>query len=400
DAEKMQELALRQKDAVEFGKIYEKALAAATNATMARIMTAAIKDMENAQGLLEQQNAKVALAPEESALARLYKIVGMMPELQDLPTVPPPPPVETAEKEEEEQKVEEPLLAVVLEEIKKMKKEEPQNEELSAALEEVKRLQEEQASLTLGIQPSEGESKSKKPPGGGGGQTAIDRSGKKKASPTEAEEMKLAANEKPESKAAKESKAQGKKAQAAKAKAKNGQGKGEGEGKAGKAEAAKKAAAAKAAAKKAESGSKPGEKAGDKGKNGEGEENEPQENESEQQKDELAQREAELSKEAKVLAEKLQRMAGKDARIGHGIPKEISEAGEKMGDAASAMSQGETETAGVHGAQASASLQKAAVLLENALLGRAQRVDVSKEDAPKQYEVLISEYFKALSYDN
>ena len=61
---------------------------------------------------------------------------------------------------------------------------------------------------------------------------------------------------------------------------------------------------------------------------------------------------------------------------------------------------GETENAGVHGAQATASLQKAAVMIENVLLGRAQRVDVSKEEAPKQYEALISEYFKALSYDN
>jgi hypothetical protein len=413
DAQKMEDLALRQKDAVEFGRIYEKALASGTNATIASEMTAAIADMENAQRQLEQKNAQVALAPEESALARLYKIVGMMPELQDLPTVPPPPPVETAEKEEEEKKEEEPLLAVVLEEIKKKKKEEPNNEELAAALEEVKRLQEEQASLSLGIQPSEGESKSTKPPGGGG-QTDIDRSGKKKTNPAEAEEMKLAANEqtdpqKAESKAKKDGKAQGKKPSTAKGK--SGEGKaGESESKSAKAQAAKKATAENAAAEKAKSGSKPGDKAGEKpgdkagqnGKDGEkGVGKEPQENEADQlPKDELAQREQELSKEAKALAEKLQRIAGKDARVGHGIPREINEAGEKMGDAASAMSQGDTETAGVHGAQASASLQKAVVLLENALLGRAQRVDVSNEEAPRQYEALISEYFKALSYDN
>ena len=298
----------------------------------------------------------------------------------------------------------------MLEEIKKKKKEDPDNEQLAAALEEVKRLQEEQAGLSLGIQPSEGESKSRKPPGGGG-QTDIDRSGKKQANPGEPEEMKLAANEqteaqKAEAKAKKDAKAQGKKPSTAKAKGKNGEGKGgEGESKSAKAEAA-----SKAAAEKAKSGSKPGDKAGEKrgdkagqnGKDGEkGEGNEAQDNEAEPlPKDELAQREQELSKEAKALAEKLQRIAGKDARVGHGIPKEINEAGEKMGDAASAMSQGDTETAGVHGAQASALLQKAVVLLENALLGRAQRVDVSNEEAPKQYEALISEYFKALSYDN
>ena len=224
--------------------------------------------------------------------------------------------------------------------------------------------------------------------------------------------MKLAANEqtdaqRAETKAKKDGKAQGKKPSAAKAKGKNGKGEtGDGEGKSAKAQAAKKAAAEKAAAEKAKGGSRPGDKAGEKqGENGkageQSEEKVPQENQPEQlPKDELAQREAELSEEAKALAEKLQRMAGKDARIGHGIPREIEKAGEKMGDAASAMSQGETEAAGVNGAQASASLQKAVVLLENALLGRAQRVDVSNEEAPKQYETLISEYFKALSYDN
>jgi hypothetical protein len=63
------------------------------------------------------------------------------------------------------------------------------------------------------------------------------------------------------------------------------------------------------------------------------------------------------------------------------------------------MSKGETEAAGIHGAQAGTALQTAAAMLENAILGRSQRIDVSKEDAPKQYEALISEYFRALSYD-
>ena len=114
----------------------------------------------------------------------------------------------------------------------------------------------------------------------------------------------------------------------------------------------------------------------------------------------MAQKEEELSKEAKALAEKLQRLSGKDTRVGHGIAKKMNEAGEKMGEAASAMSKGEAESAGVHGAQAGAALHSAVAMLENALLGRSQRVDVSKEDAPKQYETLISEYFRALSYDN
>jgi hypothetical protein len=414
EAAKLEDLAKRQKDAVDFAKIYQKAISGlATNSEVTQEISAAVMDMERAQASLEQQLAKAALPSEESALARLYKIVGMMPELQDMPTVPPPPPQE--EKEEEEKP---PILNVVLEEIKKQKEEEPDNQELAAALEEAKRLQEEQASLTLGIQPTEGEGKPPKG-GGAGGERDIDRSGKKN-NPGAAEEKKMAAAD-PKAQAQKEAK-KAKKGQAAKAKAKKGEGKGDqaGEGKSGKNQAAKKPGEkAKAGAKAGEkasdqAGSKPGEKAGDKAaekEQGEGGEKNPEdpakaeqkENEdatNEQPPDEIAQKEQELSKEAKALAEKLERMAGKDSRLGHGIAKKVNEAGSKMGEAASAMSRGETEAAGVHGAQASASLHSAVAMLENALLGRSERVDVSKEEAPKQYETLISEYFRALSYDN
>jgi hypothetical protein len=389
EAAKMEDLAKRQKDAVEFGRMYEKAISmTGSNSAASQEISAAIADMEKAQASLEQQHAKLALPSEESALARLYQIVGMMPELQDMPTVPPPPP---EEKKEEEEKP--PTLQVVLEEIKKKKEEEPDNQELAEALEEAKRLQEEQASLSLGIQPSEGNGKP--PQGGGGGETDIDRSGKKPTSAeAKAQEKKLAA-----AKAKAQAEKKGKKGQAGKGKPKKGEGKGEkgGEGKGGKGEAAKKES------DKAKAGAKPGEKAGEPGEEKSAEDpakEESEEKPEEQPNDELAQKEEELSEDTKALAEKLERMAGKDNRIGHGVPKKVKEAGNKMGEAASAMSRGETETAGVHGAQAGAALQAAVVMLENTLLGRSQRVDVSKEEAPKQYEALISEYFKALSYDN
>jgi hypothetical protein len=410
EAAKLEDLAKRQKDAVDFAKIYQKAIsAAATNNEVTQEIGAAVTDMERAQASLEQQIAKAALPSEESALARLYKIVGMMPELQDMPTVPPPPPTEKQDQKP-------PMLNVVLEEIKKKKEEEPDNQELAEALEEAKELQEEQASLTLGIQPTEGEGKPPKT-GGAGGERDIDRSGKKN-NPAAAEEKKMAAAD-AKAQAQKEAK-KGKKGQAAKAKGKKGEGKGDqaGEGKSGKSQGEKKPPGEKAnaGAKPGEkpgdkAGAKPGEKAGDKPKeNGEGgeksegdpakkEEKENDEQPAEQPPDEIAQKEQELSKEAKALAEKLERMAGKDTRLGHGIAKKVNEAGSKMGEAASAMSRGETEKAGVNGAQAGAALQSAVAMLENAMLGRSERVDVSKEEAPKQYEALISEYFRALSYD-
>lgn len=401
DLAKVEDLAKRQKDAVDFGRIYEKAIAmGGNNSAVAAEISAAIADMERAQLALEQQQAKVALPPEESALARLYKVAGMMPELENLPTVPPPP---QEKKEEEEEKP--PVLQVVLEEIKKKKEEEPENKELAAALEEAKRLQEEQASLSLGVQPTEGNSKS--PAKGGSGQTDIDRSGKNKGDAAKSEEMKLAANDK--SQAAKKE-AKGKKG-SAKSQSKKSGGKGQkaekaDDGEKGQAKSSKAQAAAKKAAEKGKGGTKPGAQNGDQ--LGEKSDTEPQdpseksedEPSNELPNDELAQKEEQLSKEAQALAEKLERLAGNDTRIGHGAAKKMNEAGQKMGEAASAMSRGETERAGIHGAQAGAALETAVTMLENAILGRSQRVDVSREDAPKQYEALISEYFRALSYDN
>lgn len=413
-AEKLDDLAKRQKDAVEFGRMYEKAIsAAATNSPVASEMAAAVADMERAQLALERQNGKLALSPEESALARLYKIVGMMPELENMPTVPPPPKA-PEEEQEEEKKEEPPVLQVVLEEIKKKKEEEPENQELAELLEEAQRLQEEQASLNIGIQPSEGKSKSQAK-GGGSGETDLDRSGNKQNEPNDREEMQLAQNDKPAGEKPpgdKESKSK----KSGKGQAKKGEGKGSGEKGQTKAE---KAQAAKKGADKAKAGTKPGEKSAQKGdpqksggkgqkagdKNSEKQPSDPAREPAEEPaeqlpNDELALKEEELSKEAKALAEKLQRLSGKDTRLGHGIARKMNEAGEKMGEAASAISKGETESAGVHGAQAGAALHSAVAMLENALLGRSQRVDVSNEDAPKQYETLISEYFRALSYDN
>lgn len=407
----LNELAKRQKDAVEFGRMYEKAISAsATNSAVSSEMTAAVADMERAQLFLEQQNASLAIAPEESALARLYKIVGMMPELEDMPTVPPPPP--RTEEEKEEKPEQPPVLRVVLEEIKKKKEEDPDNQEVAALLDEAQRLQEEQSSLTIGLQPTEGESKSQAK--GGSGETDLDRSGRKPDQPANSQENLLAQNEQPSGEKPSPNK-ETKSKQSGKAQSKKGEGKGSGEKAQTKAEKARDAKKGE----KAKAGTKPGEKstqksdsqkAGGKGqktgdKNSEKQPSDPGKEQPEKQpellpKDELALKQEELSMEAKALAEKLQRLAGKDSRIGHGIAQKMNEAGEKMGEAASAISKGQSESAGVHGAQAGAALHSAVAMLENALLGRSERIDVSPEEAPRQYEALISEYFRALSYDN
>ncbi|HVY68879.1 MAG TPA: DUF4175 family protein, partial [Verrucomicrobiae bacterium] len=88
--EKFDDLAKRQKDAVEFGQIYLNAINQSFAAASASIeMLAAVNDMKKAQAALEQQARGKALPPEETALAHLYQVLKAMPELKDLPIAPP-----------------------------------------------------------------------------------------------------------------------------------------------------------------------------------------------------------------------------------------------------------------------------------------------------------------------
>ena len=320
-AEKFTDLAKRQKDAIGFGRIYLAGMTA-SGAAAAPEMEAAVRDMEQAQALLEKSQRAAALPPEESALARLYQIISKMPELNNFPTVPP-----VAEKKDDQPQ--NPMLKVVLEAIKKKKKEQPDNKELETALQEAKRLDQEQASLSIGVQNSAN--------GAGQGEAQIDRSGKEAG------------------------KGKGKGQNASK-EAKNGEGKkNDGEGKEGE-------------------GS---------GKDGKGNPKDSQQ---------MAEKQNELSKEAAALAEMLAKLAGKDARVGHGAGKKVAEASGKMKSAAEAMRSGDMQTAGTKGAEGEAALQSAIGLLERILKDRPDLADVSKEEFPKQYEAAISEYFKKLSY--
>ena len=236
------------------------------------------------------------------------------------------------------------------------------------------------------------------------GETQIDRSGKneskdenKSQNPGAKDSMQLA---KAESKKESEKSAAAKKAADKKAQAKKGSGK---NGKGSKAAKGTQPGKGGNPAK----GGQPGEKRGSNNKPGE---NEPGENKPEEQKeaepsekpeslDELAEKQSELSKEAAELAEKLERLAGKDSRLGHGVPGKMRTAASNMQKATDSLGHGDTENAGTQGAQAGAALESTIAMLEKIIDGRADRVDVSKEDAPKKYESVISEYFKALSYD-
>lgn len=349
--EKLKELAQRQKDAADFGRIYLESMGqVGTSAAAMREMELALADMTEAHARLEAGDALKAVGPEEKALGRLYGLLKRVPELKELPAT--PKEAAQAQPEPGAKPPESPLLKVVLEAIKKKPKEQPDTKELEQALNEAREL-EQQASSLLGVQNTGGAA-------GKSGEVKLDRSGKTdlaKSNPKAGEGQSEAQKPSP-GKGESKSKGQG-----------AGQGQGEGQ-------------AQKPGAKGSGEG-KPGEdKPGDEAGSAE----------------QVAQKQEEISKEAAALAEKLSQLAGKGSRLGHGASKKMSEASKQMAEAARASRRGDAQGAGTKGFEGDASMNTAIAMLERALANRPERGNVAQEEAPREFEPVISEYLKRLSY--
>ncbi len=137
------DLAARQRDAGDFGQMYLDALAAGgAPGAAATEMQAALHDMNSAAIRLQDKNRSDALPSEENALAHLYQVLRLMPELENLPTQPrmanqqPPP---------------SPKLSVVLEAIKQRKKDESNNQEVQEALNQARDLARAQSAFNSAI---------------------------------------------------------------------------------------------------------------------------------------------------------------------------------------------------------------------------------------------------------
>ena len=115
--------------------------------------------------------------------------------------------------------------------------------------------------------------------------------------------------------------------------------------------------------------------------------------------EELAQKQEELSAEAKALGELLHRLAGQGTRVGHNLARSANKAAEHMEGAAQALKQGNASGAGRRGTMSSAELDQLVTELERLVGKRPDRTDVASEEAPKEYETFISEYFRKLSYE-
>ena len=110
----------------------------------------------------------------------------------------------------------------------------------------------------------------------------------------------------------------------------------------------------------------------------------------------MAAEQEKLSEQARELGERLARLAGKDTRVNKGIGQRVANAAQNLKQAAQAMRQG-SGTAIESGTQGGAGLNSAAAALERIIEDKPELSDVTAEDAPKQYESAISDYFKRLS---
>jgi hypothetical protein len=445
------ELALRQTNAVELGRLYLQTMAAAPPEAITE-MTAAIASMEQAIAPLSQRDKATAVPREEAALAHLYQVLALLPDLKMLAVKPKP---------QLEQK---PQMAVALREIKKPPTEPlPVDPEIEKALDEARELSRAQAELNelgqkLAKAGGRGENAAQadqaKGEGQGNGQGQGEGEGKGEGEghgkgngekpPEKPEpEKQLARNtndtnsvtlvtlkpptsqtnkvgstndalqqsaelttEKPAGEPPKQTQpaknsgmpnAPMPRAQFAQAQNANGQGTKPGKGR-GKGKGKAKAAGQKGNGKG--QGTKPGDGSGQPSaqQNGQGPEmaDHPTEPDT---PEELAQKEEELSTEAKALGEMLQRLAGQGTRVGHNLARSANKAAEHMEGAAMALKQGNASGAGRRGTMSSAELERLVTELERLLGQRPDPRDVASEEAPKEYEAFISEYFRKLSYE-
>jgi hypothetical protein len=363
--EKFDELALRQRDAIEFGKLYQQGLSE-TGAPLPvqGAMNAAVAAMTQAAGTLEKSQRDAALPPEETALARLYEVLKLMPVLKDLPTQLPP-----MAQEKEAQPQPPPAVKVVLEALKKQKKEDPKQQELAKMLEQIQQLARQQAAISSACE---------NPGSSPAGASATEPS--RSAQAQNPQEPKAGQNQTAKSNPAKAGQAPGK--QPGKQ-----SGKGQGEGQP-KDELAKNDAEAKDSPKP---GEKPGQKPGEGKKPGD---DQPK---STAELAKLAPKQEAMSQEAKALAERLARLMGKGSRTGKAAGQQLSEASAKMSEAAQAMRSGNGSGAGSKGNESNSALGNATAMVEALLAGRPEVGDIASEDAPKQYEGALADYFKRLS---
>ena len=446
------ELALRQTNAVGLGRMYLQTMAGVPAEAVTE-MNSAIASMEKAIPPLNKFDNAAAIPPEEEALAHLYRVLALLPDLKMLAIATNLPPVAPAQK---------PPMTVELREIRKPAPESTQvDPEIEQALEEARELSRAQAELNaLGQKLTNAQTRSEsaaldpqarqaiapqakfeghadgqgqgqgegqgqangagigeKPPDRPDAKTPLENNTNrvipkptslaqtnKVGSTNDASKPSTEPTTQAQTQPGKNSTrtnaptpatlfAQGQMPKGTGEGNKPGKGQGKGKGKA-------KATGQKGKGKG--QGTKPAGGAGQPSTQQQGGPPEMAADHPEDAPDspeELAEKQEDLSAEAKALGEMLQRLAGKGTRVGHNLARSANQAAEHMEGAALALKQGNASGAGMRGTLSSAELDQLVTELERIVGKRPDLTDVAGEEAPKEYEAFISEYFRKLSYE-
>lgn len=423
-------LAVRQTSAADFGQIYLRGLQASRAPAQAvDEMTSALSEMTSAASNLQAQKRDDALPAEERALAHLYQVLKQMPELEDLPTEPKrstnAPPSNT--------------LAIVLGAIREKRQLPPaEAQSLQEALEQAEALADAQAALNAALQEAQrsgGSAEDSQPP------TPGDQEQAQGGNQAQAQGQQAPQGQ---GQAQAQGQAQGR-----------GQGKGRGQGQGqgkGKGQKQGEAERQELAENKNEPKDQPpgdtpdqdkgaedqlanatqnerapqdepdapgensgkGKAAGQAQANGEGGgegdapgRGEPKTNSAPGERGtesqppgakDLAQREADLQKQAAELAAQLEKLSGKEARVARNAGQNARLGSHKIAQALAEIRKGRFGAAGVYGFQGELALREVVAQLQKAARARPELTDSAEEDAPKEFEGLISEYFKRLSH--
>jgi len=105
-----------------------------------------------------------------------------------------------------------------------------------------------------------------------------------------------------------------------------------------------------------------------------------------------------LSEEASALAEKLRELSGKDPRVGLGLSQGMKQVSEHLGRAAHQIARGHSTSALQSAGFGLSGLSGIITDLEQLLDDNPKATDMATEEYPKEFESLISQYLRRLSY--
>ncbi len=124
----------------------------------------------------------------------------------------------------------------------------------------------------------------------------------------------------------------------------------------------------------------------------------PSEAEKPEPAEDLSQEQQRLSESAEALAASLRDLSGKDPRLGFDISRQMEDVSKQQATAAGQIARGDGASAVQSADAALSGLHGTITQLEQLLDDQPKATDMATEDYPKEFEPLISEYLRRLSY--